>query len=65
MVMKNFSVEGMNCKHCVKAIELELEEMNLESFKVEIGSVEVKFNIDNHSEEDIINAIDEACFKVV
>ena len=64
MLEKKFNVEGMNCQHCVKAIEIELEEMKLESFKVEIGLVEVKYNEDNHSEEDIISAIDEAGFKV-
>lgn len=65
MIEKIFKVEGMNCQHCVKAIEVELEELNLESAKVEIGSVIVKFNFSKTSEQNIIEAIDEAGFKVV
>ncbi len=62
---KEFKVEGMNCQHCVKAIEIELEELNLDSFDVEIASVKVKFDESKASEKEIIDAIDEAGFKVV
>ena len=65
MIEKTFKVEGMNCQHCVKAIEIEFEELNLESAKVEIGTVLVKFNNSKLSEKDIIAAIDEAGFKVI
>ena len=65
MVEKTFKVEGMNCQHCVKAIEVELEDLILESANVEIGSVIAKFDDSKSSEKDIIAAIDEAGFKVV
>lgn len=62
---KKFKVEGMNCQHCVKAIEIELEELNLDSFDVEIASVKVKFDESKVSEKEMVDAIDDAGFKVV
>ena len=57
MIEEKLKVEGMNCQHCVKAIEVELEELNLESVKVEVGLVVAKFDESKSSEKDIIAAI--------
>lgn len=65
MLEKTFAIKGMSCQHCVKAVELELDEINLDSFKVEIGSANIKYDETIVNEEQIINAITEAGFKVI
>lgn len=59
------TVEGMNCQHCVKAVEVELQELNLESFNVEIGKVTAKFDPEKIKVDSIKNAINEAGYKVL
>ena len=65
MLEKTFTIEGMSCQHCVKAVEIELDGLNLESYKVEVGSAKVKFDDDKLSDKDIIAAVEEAGFKVI
>jgi len=65
MLEKTYTIEGMNCQHCVKAVELELEEIGVDSFEVEIGSAIVKYDENKISDEDVNKAIDEAGFVVV
>ena len=64
MLEKTFKIEGMSCQHCVKAVEIELNELNLESYKVEVGSADIKYDEDKVNESSIINSIIEAGFKV-
>ena len=61
----NIKVDGMSCQHCVKAIEMEFKDLNLIYSKVEIGSVEVKYDENVTSEDKINDAIVEAGFKVL
>lgn len=65
MLEKTFKIEGMSCQHCVKAVELELDELNLESYKVEIGSAKINYDENKLKESAIINSIIEAGFKVI
>ncbi len=65
MSEKTFKIEGMSCQHCVKAVEVELNEIGVEPIKVEIGSAKVKFEESKFSDKDIIAAVEEAGFKVV
>lgn len=65
MTEKTYTIEGMTCNHCVMAVKMELKNLALENFEVEIGSAKVKFDDNKVSEEEIINAIDEAGYKVV
>ncbi|MFA7288039.1 MAG: cation transporter [Melioribacteraceae bacterium] len=65
MTNKEFTIEGMSCMHCVKAVEIELVDLDLESSKVSIGKVEVTFDESKTSENSIKNAIEEAGYKVV
>lgn len=65
MLEKTFAIEGMSCQHCVKAVEIELDELKIQSYKVEVGSADVKYDETIHNEEQIINAISEAGFKVI
>lgn len=65
MQTKEFKVEGMSCQHCVKAVEIELEELTIQKTDVQLGSVKVSFEENQVKESDIIEAIQEAGFKVL
>ncbi len=57
-------IDGMSCQHCVMAVEKELSKLNLESFKVEIGSVNIMFDESKVKIEDIYKAIEDAGYKI-
>jgi copper chaperone len=61
---KEFKIEGMSCGHCVMALEKELNKLDVENKKVEIGSVKIEFDPDKVSEEDIKNSIKESGYIV-
>jgi copper chaperone len=61
---KQFKIEGMSCNHCVMAVEKELEKLELVTKSVEIGLVKVEFNPEQVNEEQIVDAIKEAGFKI-
>ena len=65
--MENLEIQinGMNCMHCVKAVEIELKKLNLQSAKVEIGKAVVEFNPQLVKKEDIYSAIEEAGFSPI
>ena len=61
---KEYKIEGMSCSHCVMAVEKELNKLDIENKKVEIGSVKIEFDPAKVSEEDIKNSIREAGYTV-
>ncbi|MFA3782797.1 heavy-metal-associated domain-containing protein [Melioribacteraceae bacterium 4301-Me] len=65
MTTKDFKIEGMSCHHCVMAIEKELSKLELESKNVEIGKAKVVYDENKINEQSIINAIEEAGYKVI
>ena len=62
---KEFKIEGMSCGHCIMAVEKELNKLDIENKKVEIGSVKIEFDPDKVSEEDIKNSIRESGYSVI
>lgn len=58
------NIEGMNCMHCVKAVEMELKNLNIHSYKVEIGKAEVEYDSNILDKSKIYEAVVEAGFKV-
>jgi len=62
---KEFKIEGMSCSHCVMAVEKELNKLDIENKKVEIGSATIEFDPDKVSEEDIENSIRESGYIVI
>lgn len=62
---KEFKVEGMTCHHCVKAVVMELNKLEINSHQVDIGDVIVDYDEDKVKEEEIKEAIVEAGYKVV
>lgn len=61
---KTFIIEGMSCQHCVKAVQLELEEFNLSNYEVDINIAKVKYE-NPEDESKALFAIKEAGFKVI
>ena len=57
-------IDGMSCGHCVKAVEIELSELNLDSYEVEIGSANILYDENKVSHADIVKAIEEAGYRV-
>jgi len=62
---KEYKVEGMSCHHCVHSVVLELNKLEINSHQVDIGRVSVDFDESKVNETEIINAIQEAGYKVV
>jgi len=62
---KEFKIEGMSCNHCVMAVKKNLAKINLIQLEVKIGSAKVEFDENEIAEEKIINAIEEAGYKVI
>jgi copper chaperone len=60
-----FSINGMSCEHCVRAVEKELAELNIDFYEVEIGQAKVKYDVTRYEDEDIIRAIHEAGYDVL
>ncbi len=65
METKEIKISGMTCHHCVKAVEFELKKLPLVNYKVEIGKATVTFNPNAVSLGAIIEAIEEAGYKVI
>ena len=64
-MLKEFNVDGKGCGHCVIAIEKELDKLDIQSMKVEIGNLKVEYDPEKTNEERIIIAIEDAGYKVV
>lgn len=65
MTTKEFKIEGMSCGHCVLAVNKELSKLELEDKQVEIGTAKVSYDESKTSEKQIIEAIEEAGYKIV
>lgn len=61
---KTFNIDGMTCPHCVKTVEVELQDANFNNCKVEIGSAKVEYTT-SEDEAKIISAIVDAGYKVI
>lgn len=62
---KQFKVDGMTCHHCVKAVVMELDKLDITSHQVDIGEAIVEYDENKVDEKQIVNAIEEAGYKVV
>jgi Copper chaperone len=66
MKTQEFKIEGMSCGHCVMAVRRELSRLeNVKIDDVQIGKAKVEFDESITEESLIINAIEEAGFKVI
>ena len=58
-------ISGMQCGHCVMAVEQELKKLAVETVKVTIGQAEVGFDETRISESAVRNAIENAGYQVL
>lgn len=64
---KEITVVGLHCPSCVNAVELSLKDVDgIENAKadLETGLVEIELDSDKVSDSDIVEAVEEAGFKV-
>lgn len=64
-MVEQIKVEGMSCQHCVMAVKKELNKLEANDYKVEIGLVEIDPKKNNLTKEQIKQAIEKAGYKVV
>jgi len=65
MKHQELAIDGMSCGHCVKALTKELEAIKgLNVQEVSIGKAVVDYDQELVSDEDILQAIDEAGFRL-
>ncbi|MCH8326689.1 MAG: heavy-metal-associated domain-containing protein [Bacteroidetes bacterium] len=62
MKREKLKIAGMSCEHCVIAVRKELSKLKLNIIEVNIGSAEIEYNF---SDNDLLEAIDEAGFKLI
>lgn len=62
---KTIKIEGMSCNHCVMSVKKYLSKLDLNAFKVEIGSADVEFDENKVKENEIVEAIEKAGYKIV
>jgi copper chaperone CopZ len=66
MKTQEFIIEGMSCGHCIMAVRKELSKLdNVKIDDIQIGKANVEFDESKTQESCIINAIEEAGFKVI
>ncbi|MDR3610056.1 MAG: cation transporter [Ignavibacteriaceae bacterium] len=66
MKTQEFRIDGMSCGHCVMAVRKELTKLeNVKVDDVQIGKAKVEYDESKISEDRIINAIEEAGYKVL
>jgi copper chaperone CopZ len=62
---KEYKIEGMNCNHCVMAVQKNLSQIKLIKFEVAIGTAKVEFDENEITEKEIIKSIEDAGYKVI
>lgn len=65
MTTKEFKIAGMSCTHCIKAVEIKLSNLEIENKEVGVGNAKVTYDESQVDENKIIEAIEEAGYKVV
>jgi copper chaperone len=66
MKTQEFIIKGMSCGHCVMAVRKELSRLeNVKVDDIQIGKAKVEFDETKIQESTIINAIEEAGYKVI
>jgi copper chaperone len=59
-----FKISGMTCNHCIKSIDEAIKQLSVEKYDVRMGSLYVEYNPEKLTKEQIVNAIEEAGYKV-
>lgn len=62
---KSFKVKGMTCNHCVKAVEMELKNLDLLNYSVGLGSIDVEYDENKIDKSDVEKAVLEAGYEII
>lgn len=66
MTEETISIQGMNCGHCVKAVQHVVSAIpGVVSLEVAVGSAKVSYDEDKTSSEAIAKAVEDEGYKVV
>ncbi len=66
MTTLDLSIQGMNCGHCVKAVQQALAPLTgISSAEVKVGSAAIAYDDAIVSKDDIVKAIQEEGYQVV
>ncbi len=65
MIKEEIKINGMSCSHCVKSVEDALSVLPIENYQVKIGHLNVEYNKDKISIEQIINAVEYIGYRVI
>ncbi|MBM4150126.1 MAG: heavy-metal-associated domain-containing protein [Ignavibacteria bacterium] len=65
MIQQELAIDGMSCGHCVKSLNKELSAIKgLTVQEVAIGKAVIEYDPELVNDEDILQAIDEAGFRL-
>ena len=64
MKTEKINIKGMSCMHCIKAVKDELSLLDVNLKKIEIGTVEIEYEENKVSKENLENAIRKAGYEV-
>ena len=64
MTTQEIKIDGMSCNHCVMAVKKELSKVGLDTFDVQIGSANVRYDESKVNTDQIEKAIEEAGYTV-
>ncbi|MGD1008402.1 MAG: cation transporter [Ignavibacteriaceae bacterium] len=66
MTVKELKIEGMSCGHCVMAVKKEISKLtDVFVDDVQVGSAKVRYDENKVTEKNIVEAIEEAGYKVI
>ena len=66
MTVKELKKEGMSCGHCVMAVKKEISKLtDVFVDDVQVGSAKVRYDENKVTEKNIVEAIEEAGYKVI
>lgn len=65
MKKQELKIDGMSCGHCVKALQKELQSVQgLQVDEVQVGKAVISYDPERVHDDDILQAIDEAGFRL-
>ena len=66
MTVKELKIEGMSCGHCIMAVKKEISKLtDVFVDDVQVGSAKVRYDENKVTEKNIVEAIEEAGYKVI
>lgn len=58
-------INGMSCNQCVKSVENEISKLPVQSYRVEVGLMDIEYDVSKVTHKQIVDAVIEAGYEVV